>query len=156
MEKSIMTLLTEAVAEGKRWKVDFKNRSLKINGEYLVENGVCNRITGIERYPSDQFLWHVEKAYELYKHSIPSERSESRSKNYFLALSEKELKDEDMMYGVDREMARAELEGFVLCSLLEGVTWDESWGKWFWQSSKDKDLVLLREWFEEPAKVEGV
>lgn len=150
MEKSVMTILTEAVAEGKKWNVDFKSRSLKINGEYLVKNGECNRITGIVHYPSEQFLWHVEKAYELYKHSIPSERSESRSRNYFLALPEKELKDEDMMYGVDREMARADLEGFVLCSLFEGVTWDESWGKWFWQSPNDKDLILLREWFEQP------
>lgn len=148
MEESIMTLLTQASASGGKWSIDFKKRNLKIGGEYLVENGSCNRITGIDLYPPEQFLWHVEKAYEIYKHSIPSERSESRGRTYFTALSERELSDSDMMYGVCREMAQAELEGFILCSILEGVKWNESWGKWFWQSKKDKDLVLLREWFE--------
>lgn len=148
MSDNIIGRLIEAVAEGAKWSVDFKSRSIKVDGKYLVENGKYNVVTGTERYPSDQFLWHVEKAYDLYKHSIPSERSESKGRKYFRALSERELADEDMMYGVPRDMAQAELEGFVLCSMLEGVTWDESWGKWFWQSPNDKDLVLLREWFE--------
>lgn len=148
MSDNIIGRLIEAVAEGAKWSVDFKSRSIKVDGKYLVENGKYNVVTGTERYPSDQFLWHVEKAYGLYKHSIPSERSESKGRKYFRALSERELADEDMMYGVPRDMAQAELEGFVLCSMLEGVTWDESWGKWFWQSPNDKDLVLLREWFE--------
>jgi hypothetical protein len=27
--------------------------------------------------------------------------------------------------------------------------WDEeTMGKWFWQSKKDKDLVILRQWIE--------
>lgn len=148
MSDNILGKLTEAVACGAKWNVDFKNRNIRINGKYLVENGEFNVMTGIECYPPDQFLWHVEKAYDLYKHSIPSERSESKGRKYFRALSESELSDEDMMYGVSRDMAQAELEGFVLCSMLEGVTWQESWGKWFWQSQNDKDLVLLREWFE--------
>lgn len=148
MSDNIIGRLIEAVAEGAKWSVDFKSRSIKVDGKYLVENGKYNVVTGTERYPSDQFLWHVEKAYGLYKHSIPSERSESKGRKYFRALSERELADEDMMYGVPRDMAQAGLEGFVLCSMLEGVTWDESWGKWFWQSPNDKDLVLLREWFE--------
>lgn len=148
MSDNILGKLTEAVADGAKWSVDFKSKSIKVNGAFLVENGKCNIVTGTEYYPPEQFLWHVEKAYDLYKHSIPSERSESKGRKYFRALSEKELSDEDMMYGVSRDMAQAELEGFVLCSMLEGVTWQESWGKWFWQSPNDKDLVLLREWFE--------
>ena len=156
MSDNILGKLTEAVANGAKWSVDFCSRSIKINGKYLVKNGECDVITGIERYPPDQFLWHVEKAYELYKYSIPSERSESKGKKYFRAISEDKLPDEDMMYGVSRDMAQAELEGFILCSMLEGVTWDESWGKWFWQSSNDKDLILLRTWFEELAKAGGV
>ena len=154
MKDSIKGILVDAASEGKNWSVDFKKLSIKISGKYLVENGQHSVVTGIEKYPSDQFLQLVEYFYRIYKHSIPSERSECRRKNYFRALPMKELEDSDMMYGVGREMAQAELEGFILCSLLEGVKWHEEWGKWFWQSSEDNDLVLLREWFE--PKVEGV
>ena len=148
MSDNILGRITEAVAEGAKWKVDFKERSIKVNGKFLVEKGVYNILTGIDCYPPDQFLWHVEKAYEVYKHSIPSERSEGKGRKYFRALSEQDLADEDMLYGAPRDMAQAELEGFILCSMLEGVTWQEEWGKWFWQSPNDKDLVLLREWFD--------
>jgi hypothetical protein len=46
-----------------------------------------------------------------------------------------------------RDVAQAQLELYILCQLLLGMQWQEEWGKWFWQSPNDKDLVLLREWF---------
>ena len=148
MSDNILGKLIEAAAAGRKWRVDFKSRSAKIDGEYLVKDGVYNVITGMDPYPSSQFIRHLEYLYQVYKHSMPSERSESKRKRYFKALAEHELDDSDMMYGVCRDMAQAELEGFVLGAMLEGLSWDESWGKWFWQSKNDPDLVLLREWFE--------
>lgn len=148
MGNCIINKLIDAVSKGAAWNIDFKKRNLKVNGAQWIENGVCDMPTGVEYSSSEQFINRVESLYDIYKHSIPSERSESKGKRYFRALPEQKLSDESMMYGILRDVAQAELEGFVLCGILEGVKWDESWGKWFWQSPKDGDLVLLREWFE--------
>lgn len=134
--------------DGAKFSVDFKTLTLKVNGETLVENGKTDYEVSGKPCEPDEFLYHLEDNYRLYKRSVPSERSESRRNRYFHALPEKELSDGDMMYGMPREVAQAQLEFFVLCQLLLGLKWNESWGKWFWQCPNDKDLVLLREWFE--------
>lgn len=136
-----------AVMDGAKFSVDLKTRTLKVGGEVLVENGKTDiPIGGVVDTP-EMFLYNVEDNYRLYKHSVPSERSESKRKRYFIALPERELSDEDMLYGMPRDVAQAQLELYILCQLLLGMQWQEGWGKWFWQSPNDKDLVLLREWF---------
>ena len=152
MKEDLFDYVCRKVLEGARFTVDFKKRSLKLDGKYIVKDGVSD-ICQSGRYVPENFLYHVEDFYQGYKHSIPSERSESRGRNYFKAMHEKELSDDDMMYGGYREFQRAQLEVYILCCLLEGAEWDESWGKWFWQCPNDKDLVLLREWFEPEGKV---
>lgn len=146
MKEDLFDIVCREVLSGAKFSVDFKTRSLKLNGEYIVKNGISTVIQE-NRYVPENFLYHVEDFYRLYKNSIPSERSESRNKRYFKALPEKDLLDEDMMYGMQREFAQAQLETYILCCLLEGLSWDDSWGKWFWQSSEDSDLILLRDWF---------
>lgn len=137
-----------AVMDGAKFSIDFKSRTLKVNGETLVENGKTDiPVLGPLDAP-DEFLFHLEDNYRIYKHSVPSERSESKYRKYFMAHSERELSDDDMMYGIGRDVAQVQLELYVLCQLLLGLKWEESWGKWFWQSPRDKDLVLLREWIE--------
>ena len=136
-----------AVMDGAKFSVDLKTRTLKVGGEVLVENGKTDiPIGGVVDSPGE-FLYNVEDNYRLYKHSVPSERSESKCKRYFIALPEHELSDEDMLYGMPRDVAQAQLELYILCQLLLGMQWQEEWGKWFWQSPNDKDFVLLREWF---------
>ena len=136
-----------AVMDGAKFSVDLKTRTLKVGGEVLVENGKTDiPIGGVVDTP-ERFLYNVEDNYRLYKHSVPSERSESKRKRYFIALPERELSDEDMLYGMPRDVAQAQLELYILCQLLLGMQGQEEWGKWFWQSPNDKDLVLLREWF---------
>lgn len=93
----------------------------------------------------------IEELYHNYKYSVPSERSERiKQKDYFKALSPDEMTDKELATGMDRNIAKAKLEGFILCASLAGyLTWDEkTMGKWFYQG-KDKDLVILREWIEE-------
>lgn len=85
-------------------------------------------------------LAELERLYDIYKHSIPSEQSESRNQR-FKALHESELSDDDMLYGVGRETARKNLEDYIANGHVELED-----GKWFWQSEKDKDLVVLRDW----------
>ena len=82
----------------------------------------------------------IEQLYDTYKHSIPSEKTMGRVSR-FKALPESELSDDDMLYGVSREEAERALE-----KAMRGFRMPEDAGSWFWQSEKDKDLVVLRSW----------
>lgn len=147
MNEDLFDKVCREVCNGAKFMVDFKTRSLKLNGEYIVKDGVTEEPIGY-RYIPDNFFYHVEDFYAQYKYSIPSERSEGKSKRYFYALPEDKLTDEDMMFGIGRDLAQAQLEVYILCCLLEGLVWDDSWGSWFWQSPNDRDLILLRSWVE--------
>jgi hypothetical protein len=46
-----------------------------------------------------------------------------------------------MLYGVPREQVERDLE-----QALQGFAMPEDAGSWFWQSEKDRDLVVLRSW----------
>lgn len=136
------------VENGAKFEIDFCKRSLKVNGKYLIKKGKFDYVLKMRIDDASDFISCLESYYFFYKHSVPSERSESKSKKYFKALPESELSDIDMMYGIGRESAQFQLEAYILFQLLLGLKWDESWGKWFWQSTNDKDLILLRQWFE--------
>lgn len=143
--------LREKVERGARFTIDFKKRTLRVNGK-LVEiddNGIYD--VGIH-YDVPTVMEDMEKFYNTYKHSIPSARSEKRQRNYFKALPYEQLSDDELCYGQHRETARFDLEFFILRALQLGrLTWQKEWGTWFWQSDKDKDLVILREWVEPQA-----
>ena len=141
----------QAVSEGKRFKVDFENRNLKVDGKFIIENGQYEGQLGLERVSSAEMLEEIETLYQHYKHSIPSERSQSKSRNYFRALPEPELEDDDMLYGDSREVSQASLELYILICILNGsfqVSEVFTAGQWFWQSNNDRDLVILRKWIE--------
>lgn len=139
----------QAVEDGAKFKVDFRSLSLKLNGKYIIQDGKYEGDLGILVCNEDKLLSHVEELYYRYKHSVPSERSESKSRLYFKALPEKDLSDDAMLYGERRDKAQIELELYLLCQILNRFKWNpEAMGKWFWQSKADKDLVILREWVE--------
>lgn len=138
-----------AVEDGAKFTVDFRSRSLKLNGKYLIEDGRYEGELGVPLCSGEEFLANVEELYYRYKHSVPSERSEGKSRRYFTALPEWELDDQAMLYGERRDKAQIELELYVLGQILGGFAWvPETMGKWFWQSKTDKDLVILRSWVE--------
>lgn len=138
-----------AVENGQRFRVNLKERSLKIDGKYIIEKGVFVGELGVEPVSREDCLSVIEGLYERYKHSLPSERSESKSQKYFRALSESQLDDDDMMYGEQRDIAQIKLELYVLCQVLNGFTWDsKAMGNWFWQSPADPDLIILKDWIE--------
>lgn len=57
------------------------------------------------------------------------------------------VEEEDMLFGVGRDIAQVELELYILCQIILGIGWDANkMGKWFWQSNKDRDLVILKNW----------
>lgn len=138
------------VRDGARFRVSFQNRTLIVGGKKVIDNGKFEGELGIGQVPCDKVLDYIEDLYIQYKHSVPSERSERKRRKYFKALKEEGLSDEDMAYGVSRDIAQIYLELTVLCFILNGsLIWNEStMGRWFWQSPNDKDLVILREWVE--------
>lgn len=148
--KNIFQETIQAVRNGAKFKVDFRSRTLKLNGKYIIKDGKFEGELGIELSSNtNEFLSQVEELYYRYKHSIPSERSESKSHRYFVTLPERSLSDEDMLYGERRDKTQIELELYILCQILNGFKWNpEEMGKWFWQSKEDKDLVILRNWIE--------
>ena len=138
-----------AVENRARFKVDFQMRSLKVDVKYVIRNGSYEVVLGVPQCSEEEFFSKVEELYHRYKHSIPSERSESTPRRYFMALPERELSDDDMLYGARRDKSQIELELFILCQLLGGFNWNpEKFGWWFWQSKEDKELIILRQWVE--------
>lgn len=133
--------IIKRVENGEKFFINLEKRTLRLNGKIIPLEEI-----EMPEYESD-VITEIERRYQTFKHSVPSERSESHRKKYFRALPEKSLSDEDMMYGEQREIARCSLELFILVAIVNGIlTWQEDWGTWFWQSSSDKDLILFRQW----------
>ena len=150
--ETIYKELLRRVEGGEQFSVDFKNKNLKISGKYLIKNGEYEKERELINYsfPVNNILNSIEYLYTNYKYSIPSERSDNKRKNYFYAYSMEEIPDERFFTSFEsREVSRAKLEGFILCSILNGhLFWTSNMGNWFWQSKIDPDLILLKEWIE--------
>lgn len=147
--------LIKRVAEGESFYINFKNRALKIDKEFIIADGVYDTSRELIRNAEcctdiEYLLTCIDVLYNNYKYSLPSERSDSKRRHYFKTLPADKLTDKQMAIGANREIARAQLEGFILCMILNGkFQWDESkLGKWFYQSKQDPDLVILRNWIE--------
>lgn len=142
--------LIERVSNGEAFYIDFEKRTMKIGKQKVIDNGKYDENRVLIEFCGDT-LKSIEELYRNYKYSLPSERSESKRKKYFKALSVEELTDEQLVRADRRENTQAALEGFVLCSIIAGhLTWDDEvmGGKWFWVSRSDEDLVMLRSWIE--------
>lgn len=146
--------LIKRVEDGEPFYINFKNRALKIGKEFIVADGVYDDsrelIFSIKCTDIKPLLGIIDALYKDYKYSLPSERSDSKRRQYFKALPVDKLTDKQMATGERREIARAKLEGFILCMIVGGFfVWDEEeMGKWFFQSKRDPDLVILRSWIE--------
>ena len=139
----------ERVCDGARFTVDFETRSLKVDGKFIIQDGKYEGNLGLEPIGTKMLLEEIEYLYQQYKHSIPSERTQSRNRNYFRALPEHKLEDDDMLYADPREVAQVRLELYILISILNGsFKCDEVFPaeQWFWQSNNDRDLVILQKW----------
>lgn len=136
------------VEQGSRFSVNFQQRSLKIDGKYVIKNGKYEGECEIEQ--DGYSLEIITQLFVRYHHSVPSERSVSKRKNYFIALPEQKLSDEDMLYGEACEVAQIKLELYVLLAIMTGtLKWDDfAKDKWFWQSPYHKDLIMLKDWVE--------
>jgi hypothetical protein len=141
--------LIERVSNGETFHIDFEQRTMKVGKQKIVDNGKYDEDRNLIEFDG-YVLKTIYELYQEYKYSLPSERSDSKRRKYFKALSMDEILDEQLMIADRREIAQARLEGFILCMVLTGqFIWDEpTMGKWFYQSANDPDLVILRSWVE--------
>lgn len=141
----------EKVADGARFSVSFPNRSLKVSGKWTIKDGKHEGELGVPVV--DDVVAEIERLYGRYYHSVPSERSDHNTKQYFRALDGYDLSDDDMWYGKRREEARAELEVYFLCALINGtLKWEmlealNPKASWFWQSPTHPTLIIFKSWF---------
>lgn len=145
--------LMQRVEAGESFHINFEKRTMKVGKTKLIDNGEYDKERQLIEYEHDSLDFIIKIIYGMYheyKFSLPSERSDSKRKKYFKALPMDQISDEQLIYSQRREVAQAQLEGFILCMILLGeFTWDEDrLGKWFWQSKHDPDLVILRKWIE--------
>ena len=137
----------ERVYNGERFHIDLEQRTMKVGQDKMIDGGEYD--TSQILYESPQVLLDkVRELYIAYKYSLPSERSENKRKKYFKALPIEELTDEQLMWGVRREVAQYALEAFILCAILNGdFVWDEeTHGKWFYKDKVEPDLIILKSW----------
>lgn len=145
--------LIERVSNGETFHIDFEQQTMKIGKQKIIDAGKFDesRILYTKKLlEMSDILSILEDLYDSYRYSLPSERSENKRRKYFKALSVDDIPDELLMIAERREIAQARIEGFVLCMVLEGqFIWDEEeLGKWFYQSDRSPDLVILRSWIE--------
>lgn len=131
----------DAVENGCKFKINLIDKKA-----YLKRQGRNKRWKRVHiQNLIDPVSWNiVEKLYGIYKYSIPSQVKLNGNSPYFKAIPIYELKDSDIVCGEQRNIAQAMLELYILIADLK---MDE--GKWFWQSEKDNDLVVLKKWLKE-------
>ena len=142
--------LIERVSNGETFHIDFEKRTMKVGKEYLIRNGEYDSERLLIKADGN-VLCTIEQMYNVYKYSLPSERSDDKRKKYFKALEIEELSDEQLFVATKREVAQCKLEGYVLCAILSGqLKWDDNvmQGKWFYQSKNDPSLIILKSWIE--------
>ena len=119
---TIYNELAERVSNGETFRIDFEKRDMKVGKKFLIKNGKYDTSKELFAknvlFPIDDILEMIHIKYHNYKYSLPSERSDKKKHTYFKALSINELTDEQLMHAERREVAQANLEGFILCMIL--------------------------------------
>ena len=146
---SVFTDFLHDVERGKRYRINLKEKTIKINGKQLLllDDLICSDDLvklGLTEKISD--FWNtVETLYPKYKRSVPSAKKLG-NESHFHADDVEVLTDDELAFNESRCYMQAALEAYVLLSSLnEDVVWQNE-NHWFWQSPVEKNLVILREW----------
>lgn len=123
--------------------INLETRTVIDGKKTLIKNG---NPVGDFTIPTDVItIEQIEQLYTEYKTSVPN--GVRYKKNYFRALPADKLPTQNLISGANRQKAKDMLEFTLLVGILNGsLVWPDD-TKWFWQSEKDKDLILLRDWF---------
>ena len=136
----------ESVEHGSKLTVDLSTKKVKL-GHREVDVEFSNTLLS----PRD-FEDALYELYEKYKRSVPSEQSDKSRCVFSGAVPYEKLSLEELVNNEQREVARARLELFVLEQVKLGMTWNDIMTLndkvgWYYQNPKDRDLVLIRDWF---------
>lgn len=110
----------------------------------MVRDGIWKGNLGIEKVSAEEALRQIEDAYDLFRRALPS--GVGKRWSWFHA---EPCSDDEILWGEDRDTACARLEFIALCHILNGSLSPESApfrDKWFWQSERFSDLIILKEW----------
>lgn len=150
---SIYTDLLHEADKGKPFKIDLVEKSLRINGKQIIEEGVLlNEVELIESYDLEKAIgltgsleenpWQwINDLYHKYKESVPKQYDNKH--HYFKGLPIEELTTEQLAWNIDRHFAQAMLEGYILLASLKGWLKWEFGNNWFWRGDNE-DLVVLK------------
>lgn len=145
---SVYSELLNHAQEGGKYKIDLKNKSLKIGNKNYIKNGevlIEDKLFDSDLLMKLQDPWNkTSELYNQYKHSIPT--SHYKDNSYFKALKYEELSSEELAYGLYRNYAQAALEGFILLASIKGLLKWQNDKHWFWQDENDKDFIILKEY----------
>ena len=135
--------IINSVSSGSVFNVDLKKKVLQLDKNNVPLDNINVNISS-----SEDMLSTIHKLFERYKHSVPSERSEGKRRRYFKALKLSEIDYDDFMFGEGRDTAQIKLELYVLLSsIYHKDFWEEIFKEqFFYQSDKDKDLIILKDW----------
>lgn len=139
---SIYSDLLERVDKGARFNINLVDKTLKIDGKEVVFEG---NLMERKDFHNDKPWEILETLYGYYKRSIPSERHNG-SKSFFKADSVEDLTDDEIAFNHQRGLAQFALECYVLFASVLGWLKFDNENHWFWQSKKDKELIVLKEW----------
>ena len=135
--------IINSVSSGSVFNVDLKKKALQLDKNNVPLDNINVNISS-----SEDMLSTIHKLFERYKYSVPSERSEGKRRRYFKALKLSEIEYDDFMFGEGRDTAQIKLELYVLLSsIYHKDFWEEIFKEqFFYQSDKDKDLIILKDW----------
>lgn len=142
----------EAAEEERKVRIDLLERTLIVDGNVIIDKGNYSGELGLSVVETNVALQMIEDAYIKYVSSMPEEGTNANiacRSCLFKALPSNKLSDDNLIYSEYRSIARARLELTVLIMILNrSIDWNSEQlaGKWFWQSSKDRNLVLLKKW----------
>ena len=147
----IYNLAVQAAEDGATVTVSLPQRSVIIDGQLLVDDGRSDLPLGVAAVDEDTALAKVEEAYAAYERSVPEHSSRDVSR-WFHACDDDELTGQEWIEGESRPVARCRLELTMLAYILNRSLTKQGarmQGKWFWQSERYPQLVILTEWLSE-------
>lgn len=103
------------------------------------------RDLGIEDCLKNPYLV-VEKLYQNYKYSVPSEHSQFSRQNFYAVKSD-ELSFKQLLNNMPRIKAQYMLETYIMfASIMKCFLWEND--KHFFRIMNDNDLILYKSWVQ--------
>ena len=147
-DNDIFTATMLAATEGSAVKVSLTDHSLEVDGQLIIDHGRYEGRLGIDTMSESEALERIEEAFATYEKSLPDFSGNDASR-WFYARPADDLSDAELATSEERAIARCRIETLTLLLIVNGSITKHSpqmQGKWFWQSVKHPQLVILTDW----------